>query len=226
MPQVDAQAVERAELTRGISDARGYFRLAEALREAGVPRGGLLLDVGCGTGGLWEALSGHFDRCIGVDLVRYREYPAEREFVAHDLQTPGIPLPDGQADAAIACQVTPCVENPRLLIRELARLVKPGGIVVVTNPNPESFSSLLMLLVKRRYRAFQDATDSFMISPMLECDTARALRAAGLTDLRTFFSLVGKLPFSNATFPAGLARLAPRWVSDHYGIIARKPAGG
>lgn len=223
MPQVDSQAVERAELTQGTSDARGYHRLAEALRTAGVPRGGLLIDVGCGTGGLWDALASHFDRCIGVDLVRYPEYPAGREFVAHDLQTPGIPLPDGQAEAAIACQVTPCIENPRLLIRELARLVKPGGYVAVTNPNPESFSSLLMLLLKRRYRAFQEATDSYMISPMLECDTQRALRAAGLTDLQTFYSLVGKMPFSNATFPGWLTRLAPRWISDHYGIIARKP---
>lgn len=223
MPQVDAQAVERAELTRGTSDARGYHRLLDVLRAFEVPRGGLLLDVGCGVGGLWRALSAHFDRCIGVDLVRYPEYPADREFVAHDLQQPGIPLPDGGADAAIACEVAPCIENPRLLVRELARLVKPGGTVVVTNPNPESAASLLMLLLKRRYRAFQAPTDSFMISPMLESDTARAMQAAGLTDLRTFYSLRGKMPFANAIYPRWLAGVAPRWASDHYGIVARKP---
>lgn len=221
-PQVDVQAVERAELTRGTSDARGYHRLAQVLRDFDVPRGGVMLDVGCGTGGLWAALSSHFDRCIGVDLVRYPEFPADREFVAHDLQQPGIPLPDGGAEAAIACEVTPCIENPRLLIRELARLVKPGGTVIVTNPNPESAFSLLMLLLKRRYRAFQEPTDSFMISPMLESDTTRAMRAAGLVELRTFYSLRGKMPFTTAIYPTWLARLAPRLLSDHYGVVGRK----
>ncbi len=219
----DLQSVERAALTLGVSNDACYAAIDRALGEAGFAGGDLLLDLGCGQGSLWGFLQPRFQRCIGIDLVRHEGFPGDREFLQHDLQQPGIPLPDGCAAAVIACEVSPCVENPRLLAREMARLVKPGGWVAISNPNLETFFSLLMLVLKRRHRAFQDATAGFMITPLLEADLNRAFAAAGLTNRRSFYTLRGKTPFANGTWPSWLARTFPRRLSDNFGVLAQKP---
>ncbi len=220
---VDAQARRRAALTLGVSNGACYAALDQALAQAAV-QGGTVVDLGCGRGGLWEVLGPRFDRYIGVDLVRHEGFPAALEWHQHDLQQPGVPVADASCDVAITCETIPCVENPRLLVRELARIVRPGGWVAVSCPNVEALFSLLMLAARRQHRKFQDEAADFMITPLLAVDLRRALEAAGMVDVRAYYTLLGKVPFLNRFYPRWLAARFPRALSDNFGMLARRPA--
>jgi 2-polyprenyl-3-methyl-5-hydroxy-6-metoxy-1,4-benzoquinol methylase len=215
----DTDVAHRARLSLGRSHQRIYRIVAEAL--AARDAGGVLADVGCGTGELWLALRGRFRRCIGVDAVRYEGLPPDVEFHAADLEA-GLPLPDASVDAAAAVEVIEHLENPRAFVRELARIVRPGGWVVVTTPNQLSALSLLTLILKGRFSAFQDTAYPAHRTALLEIDLRRIMAECGLRDLAVTFTRLGRLPLSPWHYPEALAALAPRQLSDNIVIAGRR----
>lgn len=96
------------------------------------------VDVGTGTGrhATWLAEQGH--RVIGVDTSRAmldvaRMRAPDLEWLEADLRD--LPLPDACADVVV-CGLT-LSHLPKLDgIAELARLLRPGGRLVVSNPHP------------------------------------------------------------------------------------------
>ena len=69
----------RARLSLGASTTAIYHMVARALDERYVS-GELLLDVGCGGGQLHPFVRERFARYVGIDVVRYEDFPAEAEF--------------------------------------------------------------------------------------------------------------------------------------------------
>ena len=124
-----ATVEQRAERSRGTSAAAIYEMVAAALPSR--PVGGTLLDVGCGRGDLWPFVRERFARYAGADVLKYDGFPAGGEFYAVDLDSGRVPLPDGFADVVAAAETIEHLENPRAFVRELTRLARPGGWVVV-----------------------------------------------------------------------------------------------
>jgi SAM-dependent methyltransferase len=197
---------ERARQSGGTSDAAIYQMVARAL-EARDVSGGLVLDVGCGGGALWNHLRDRFDSYTGVDAVRYGEYPDELEFVQLDLDAGRVPLPDRVAHVVTAVETIEHLENPRALLRELARLVRPGGWVVV----------------KGRFSAFQDAQYPAHLTALLEVDLRRMAGEVGLVDVDIAYSLQGRIVLTAWRYPRLVSRLLPRLGSDNVLMIGRKP---
>lgn len=214
---------DRALISKGISNNMIYTAIERQLKGRVSNKNGLVVDIGCGRGQLWGALSSHFARYVGVDIVRHPDFPEQQELVLHNLSQPDIPMEDNLAEVAIACEVTPQLENPRLLFRELVRLVKPGGWIVVTNPNLLSALSVLTLLTRQRFNAFQDEAYPLMITPVLEADLLRMARENGLVEPKIFYVCSGRLAFTVQRYPRWLWQRFPRLFSDNLGIIARKP---
>lgn len=185
--------------------------------------GGVLVDVGCGAGQLWPFLRQLFARYIGVDVVRYEDFPAEAQFTQVDLDTGNVSLPDETADVVAAVETIEHLENPRAFVRELVRLVKPGGWMIVTTPNQLSLLSLLTLLIKNRFSAFQDVHYPAHLTALLEVDLRRMATECGLSETLIEYSLQGRLPLTPWHYPAFLARLFPRPLSDNLLLIGRKP---
>lgn len=215
----DTDVAHRARLSLGRSHQRIYRIVADVLGARGA--GGVLADVGCGSGELWLALHGRFRTCIGVDAVRYDGLPAGVEFHAADLDA-GLPLADASVDAAAAVEVIEHLENPRAFVRELARVVRPGGWIVVTTPNQLSALSLLTLVVKGRFSAFQDASYPAHRTALLEIDLRRIMSECGLSEIAVAFTRLGRLPLSPWHYPDPVAALAPRWLSDNIVIAGRR----
>lgn len=213
----------RARLSLGSSNDAIYEMVAEALRTRGISRG-RLVDVGCGRGELWRALSSCFDRYCGLDAVRYDHFPSDAEFVQVDLDAPEWPLGDGDADVVTGVETIEHLENPWAFVRSLTRLAKPGGWVVVTTPNQLSALSMVTLIVKRRFSAFQDAMYPAHRTALLESDLRRIASDAGLTDIDTAYSHRGRLPLVGWHYPAVLARRFPRALSDNLVLIGRRPS--
>jgi 2-polyprenyl-3-methyl-5-hydroxy-6-metoxy-1,4-benzoquinol methylase len=219
---------DRARQTHGGSSPAVYRMVADALAARG-GRYRTVLDVGCGRGELFAWVRGRCDRYVGVDVVRHEGFPAGAELVLMNLDGGSVPLPDQTADAVVCAETIEHVENPRLLMRELARLLRPGGVLLVTTPNQLSLASLLCLVGRGQFQWFQQAPGLYPahITALLPVDLERIAREAGLEQIEISFSAAGRVPFSPNPWPAVLpARKGPRGrlFSDNVLLSARKPS--
>ena len=128
----------------------------------------VLIDVGCGTGTLARALAGCVESYVGCDVVRYPGFPDGASFVKADLNHAPYPVAEASADVVACVETIEHLENPRMVMRELVRIVRPGGLVLVTTPNQLSFLSKLTLVVKNQFQAFQDPCYPAHITALVE----------------------------------------------------------
>ena len=109
-----------------------------AIAAAAVTPGAVVADVGTGTGFLAEAALDAGARVIGVDisdgmLAEVSRRFAGRAFEARRGDAGALPLADGEADAVVANMVLHHAPDPPAAIREMARTLKPGGRLVITD---------------------------------------------------------------------------------------------
>lgn len=214
----DVQARARLSLGRGHDAIHATVARLLSARAAT----GTLADIGCGTGDLWRATRGQFSRCIGVDAIRYDGLPDEVVFQAADLDRGALPLPDASTDVTAAVEVIEHLENPRAFCRELVRITKPGGWVIVTTPNQISVLSLLTLSIKGRFSAFQERDYPAHRTALLPVDLQRMAIDSGLRDAAIEYTQWGRLPMSAWHYPGPVAAFWPRGLSDNVVMIARR----
>lgn len=108
-----------------------------------VPPGGLVLDLGCGTGELAAALAAAGMRAVGCDISQQmlrRASAASPAGPAHWVRLdPGwrtLPLRAGSFDAVVASSLLEYVADPAAVLRECCRVLRPGGTVLCTVPDP------------------------------------------------------------------------------------------
>ena len=221
MNAVDLTLDARARLSLG----RGHDRIHRTVAALLAARGasGTIVDAGCGTGDLWRATRGRFSRCIGLDAVRYPDLPGEVSF--HQVNLDGaLPVAASTADATAAVEVIEHLENPRAFMRELVRITRPGGWVVVTTPNQLSALSLLTLVVKGRFSAFQERDYPAHRTALLEIDLRRIAAECGLEQIEIAYTCWGRLPLTGRHYPEAMAALWPRRFSDNVAMIGRRCA--
>jgi 2-polyprenyl-3-methyl-5-hydroxy-6-metoxy-1,4-benzoquinol methylase len=211
----------RARQSMGTSEAAIYRMVAGALTCRA--SGKVIVDMGCGGGDLWPFVCHQFAAYVGVDVVRYEDFPPGAEFIQANLDTGRVPLPDESADAVVAVETIEHLENPRALMREMVRVAKPGGSVCVTTPNQLSLLSLLTLVLKRRHSAFQNVHYPAHLTALLEIDLRRMAAECGLDDVATAYSGHGRLVLTAWHYPLVLARIFPQSLSDNVLLIGRKP---
>ena len=215
---VTPDAESRARQSLGTSERVIYETVASLLAERRVS--GVIADVGCGTGNLARLLT-TFEHVIGVDLVRYPSLPTHVEFRPCDLDREPLPLGAAEADAAVAVETIEHLENPRAFVRELVRIVRPGGWVVITTPNQLSALSLATLLLKQRFSAFQDSGYPAHRTALLEVDLRRIAAECALEDVEVRFTCSGRVPLTGLHYPRSIARLWPRLLSDNVALAGR-----
>jgi 2-polyprenyl-3-methyl-5-hydroxy-6-metoxy-1,4-benzoquinol methylase len=212
----------RARLSGGTSSSAIYRMVAKVLAERAI-QGGVLIDVGCGAGGLRPYVKERCARYIGIDCVRYEELPSGIEFHRSDLDGGRLSLPDELGDVVIAVETVEHLENPRAFFRDLTRLAKPGGWIMVTTPNQLSFLSLATLVLKKQFNAFQQANYPAHITALLEIDLSRMAAECGWQDVSITYSRQGRIILTRWHYPRFISRILPRACSDNVLLIGRKP---
>jgi methionine biosynthesis protein MetW len=122
-----------------------------------VPTGSRVLDVGCATGYLGEALRERGCRAWGLDrsaeAVSVAE-PRYDEVHAIDLEEcDRLPWTERSFDVVLAADVLEHLRDPQRPLQLLRRYIRPGGRLIVSLPNVAHVSVRLPLLFGRfRYR--------------------------------------------------------------------------
>lgn len=112
--------------------------------------GNLVVDLGCGSGELLDALGGRFVQRIGLDVSRKRlETMAGGktdgwEFREADLNG-DFPIGDESVDAVLANQVIEHIVDPLRFGEEIYRVLRPGGVAVLTTPNIRYIKSIVQV---------------------------------------------------------------------------------
>jgi len=73
---------------------------------------------------------------LGMNEAELARNPRLDAFVVHDLNaSPALPFPDASFDAATICVSIQYLTGPVAVLRDLARVVRPGGLAIVTFSN-------------------------------------------------------------------------------------------
>jgi SAM-dependent methyltransferase len=220
-----------------VSDRKGYFacEAAGGVRAyncageyevvlsllAGEARG-MLLDVGCGSGAFLRLAARHQGwRTLGLDADPGLCECPEVEVRKADFAI-ALPLPDAAADHVVCLQTVEHVENPFHLVRELARVARPGALVVVTTPNVLEYLTRLPFLLTgfheacpRPHRA-HDAPRTWHHINLIEYPRlAYAFEVAGLTIDR-----VTTNRYRKSALLAGLPLFALTWMALRRALAA------
>jgi SAM-dependent methyltransferase len=97
-----------------------------------------VLDVGCGSGYLTVELARAGARATGIDVnpfVNTIPVPAELAGRLSFQQASGasLPFPNARFDVVLASEVLPMLPQPDPFVKEIRRVIKPGGRLVVAN---------------------------------------------------------------------------------------------
>ena len=114
------------------------MRFRKAARLARVPTGAAVLDIGARDGGL---------RGFLPPGVKYQGIDIAPEFAGPDVLiqdiSNGIPFPDGAYDFVFCIEVLEHVPNPYGTLGEIHRVLKPGGVLVLSVPNPYHLKEII-----------------------------------------------------------------------------------
>jgi ubiquinone/menaquinone biosynthesis C-methylase UbiE len=125
------------------NQAKVKGRLKALAERAGNDR---LLDVGCGTGFIIHLASDLFKKIDGVDItpaMMEQVDTTKGDITLTRTRAEDLPFPDNTFNAASAYSFLDHLEDYRLVLKEVARVLKPGGIFYVDLvPNREYWQAL------------------------------------------------------------------------------------
>jgi len=139
--------------------------IEQALLDALPPRMGALLDVGTGTGRLLELAAPQADHVLGVDMSRdmlalARARLAERGLAdraaVRQADMYRLPFADAAFDAVAMQMVLHYAEDPAAALAEAARVLRPGGTLLIADLAPHDQAALLAKQA-HRWPGFDDA---------------------------------------------------------------------
>ena len=192
-----------------------YDRFSDVIHRY-VSRGDVMLDAGCGSGRVFQY---HFDEhqrprlIVGVDMTD--EPRANRNIDAAARADLGaLPFRDASFDVIISSHVAEHLTQPERVFRELARVLKPGGRLLILTPNRWHYVTLSAALLPHsfhlRYNQSRGVDAHDIFPTVYRANTARRLRSlyesAGLRveQLYQFETEPEYLAFSTPTYALGV----------------------
>ena len=109
------------------------------------------LEVGCGTGKITEAIADIVGTLTVSDISERlaREVGQKMNLSWMQQDACALTIPDSSFDVVISSECIEHVPYPEKALREMARVLKPGGFIVVTTPNKVWYPIIWLSMVTR-----------------------------------------------------------------------------
>ncbi len=165
-----------------------------------------ILDVGCGIGFVSQ-LYPNFD-IVGIDISD--EMLKRNPFKWHKAPAEAIPFPDNHFDYVVCRSLLHHLENPVAGLREMFRVLKPGGTWVAWDPNQNLLANLFRKLFQHTDR-FSHLHKSFNDQELIGM-----VKSIGFTVTEAkyigflAYPLLGFPDIVNFNIPLGLGKLIMR----------------
>lgn len=111
-----------------------------------------VLDAGCGRGGVVELYLDRARQAVGLDadLPSLREHRCLEQLVAGNLER--LPFPSACFDLLLCSWTMEHLARPDAAFEELARVLRPGGHVVLLAPNAWNYVTIVQRLLPGRFQ--------------------------------------------------------------------------
>ncbi len=178
-----------------------------------------LLDIGCADGG-FASYAGKLlgAKTYGLDIAPLAVKKAKGvldQAITHDVVKP-LPFPDKSFDLVFALEVIEHVYDTDFLLDEIRRVLRPGGISIISTPNLASFKNRARLLLNL-YPQYLEY--SALGAGHIHLYTTRVLSsqmvAHGLK-LRKMVAANFPAPFITRPFAPQVYREIMLWLGDHF----------
>lgn len=131
--------------------ARATYSALDKMRElAELPTGGRLLDLGGGTGRVAAALRNDVDEIVIADvsmgMLRQTHRPTLEPVCSY---SESLPFPDDFFERVIMVDALHHVVDQPASAREMFRVLKPGGRIVIEEPDINAFAVKLIALAEK-----------------------------------------------------------------------------
>jgi SAM-dependent methyltransferase len=167
-----------------------------------------LLDLGCGAGDLLEAARRHGWQAQGVDVAAHVvNHVRQRGFEVFEGELNEAGFPAAQFDVVTAAELLEHIFNPRALLCEIARILRPGGLFWTTTPHARGISAR-MLGLKWRCIWPPEHLQLFSIRGL-----KALLREAGFRDIHVDTTGGNPVEIWHAL---GRTKSAPKTVDQHF----------
>ena len=134
------------ERHRRPNDANGYHALVDDLEVELCARYGTgreILECGCGTGLILQRLADFASRAVGIDLSPgMLDHARERGLEVKEGSVTDLPFEDASFDVTCSFKVLAHVPEIGKALSEMARVTRPGGVMIAEFYNPLSFRGL------------------------------------------------------------------------------------
>jgi len=116
-----------------------------------------ILELGCTYGYLFKHLKG-YKNLFGIDISKHainvaKTLNQKAIFETQDVQD--LKFPKNNFDLILAIDVLEHLPNPKKGIQEISKVLKPNGILIISTPNPDSYSHKIK---KKQWFAYKDPT--------------------------------------------------------------------
>lgn len=170
---------------------------------------GRLLDVGCAGGYLVAAARAQGWRALGIDLAHEACRAATRAAAGPVVQADAVALPFGAGalDAVTLVNVLDHISEPRAVLLEVARVLRPGGLLILRVPNVDFHAPWAHLLGRLGPVARWRHWDVYPILHLFAFGPASLRRLVEGSGFEVLATLNSRLAHP-APAPGGIARAA------------------
>lgn len=224
--QTAARRLERVYLTPDV-----MFQRCETLKYLELYENERVLDIGSGPGLLAYDMAvavGSGGRVCGVDisadmLEMARRRCSDMSWAVFDqAEATELPFADSQFDAAASTQVYEYVPDVPLALRELFRVLRPGGRAVIVDTDYQSL--VIHTEHHERMQRIMAAWDEHFVHGSLPQTLSALLREAGFTIRQRATIPMFNPEYHANTYSHGMVRLIANFVAGRPGVTPEEAA--